>query len=243
MWVTVLFMAVVCAAHPQGLAVVAYFLSRPRPLPLLVAYFIGGFGSYLILGAIVLFVLKGVNVRRGSSVPPEIEVAVGALALMVAALVGSGIAGRLRAQAQARHSTSTADSPQSSSGHPDSGEFPGSANLGPRVQAALRRDSPWIAWITGLAVGMPTVYYLAAIADILKTDSSAGLQVAALIVFNVIAFSVVEIAILSFVVAPEATRTRLNQLSWWATAHERILISALSGVVGVYLLVIGIRKL
>jgi hypothetical protein len=111
------------------------------------------------------------------------------------------------------------------------------------VQAALRRDSPWIAWITGLAVGMPSVYYLAAIADILKTDSSVGVQVAALIVFNVIAFSVVEIAIVSFVVAPEVTRTRLNQLSSWATTHERLLISALSGVVGVYLLVVGTRKL
>jgi hypothetical protein len=90
---------------------------------------------------------------------------------------------------------------------------------------------------------MPSVYYLAAIADILKTDSSVGVQVAALIVFNVIAFSVVEIAILSFVVAPEATWTRLNQLSLWATTHERLLISVLSAVVGVYLIVVGTRKL
>jgi hypothetical protein len=191
----------------------------------------------------VLFVLKGVNVGRGSSVPPEIEIAVGALALIVAVLVATGVAGRLRAEAQARHATSTVDSPPSPAGGANVGEFPGSSRLGPRVQAALRRDSPWIAWITGLAVGMPSVYYLAAIADILKTDSSVGLQVAALVVFNVIAFSVVEVAILSFVVAPETTRTRLNQLSLWATTHERLLISMLSGLVGVYLLVVGARKL
>jgi hypothetical protein len=138
MWVTVLFMAVVCAAHPQGLAVVAYFLSRAKPLPLLIAYYIGGFGSYLIVGAVVLFVLKGVNVGRESSVPPEIEIAVGVLALIVAALVASGAVERLRAEAQAGHARSDAVHPQSS-GHANDRDFPGSNKLGPRVQAALQR--------------------------------------------------------------------------------------------------------
>jgi hypothetical protein len=241
MWATVVFMAVVCAAHPQGLAVVVYILSRAKPLPLLVAYFIGGFGSNFLLGAVVLFVLKGVHVGKESSIPPDIQIAVGGLALIVAALVASGTVGRFRGEAQARHSK--ADSlPVLDRDHAVEA-LPGFARLGPRAQAALRDDSPWIAWIAGVAVGLPTVYYLAAIADILKTDSSVGLQLVALIVFNVIAFSVVEIAIGSFVAAPEATRAHLERLSSWATAHERILLSALSGVVGVYLLVVGARKL
>ena len=51
-----------------------------------------------------------------------------------------------------------------------------------------------------------------------------------------------EIAIVSFVVAPDATQARLDRLSDWASTHRRLVVSALAGVVGIYLLVVGISK-
>jgi Sap, sulfolipid-1-addressing protein len=47
----------------------------------------------------------------------------------------------------------------------------------------------------------------------------------------------------SFLVAPDATRARVNQLYEWANTHHRVVLATLAGVVGVYLLVIGISKL
>src|SRR6476660_9576418 len=114
MWGTVLLMAVVVAVDPAQVGAVAYILSRPRAMRLLVAYFIGGFGVSLIAGGVILFVLDGGGVGESSSVPPEIEIAVGVVALVFAALVASGVAGRMRDSARSRHASGQpADKPTS----------------------------------------------------------------------------------------------------------------------------------
>jgi len=97
--------------------------------------------------------------------------------------------------------------------------------------------------VAGLAVGMPTAYYLAAIAAILKSGSSAGGQIAALVVFNVIAFAQAEVPIVSFLIAPDTTRSRIAKISTWVSSHQRMVITTLAGVVGIYLVIVGISKL
>ena len=98
MWLTVILMAVVAAVDPMRVAALVVILARRQPVRHLVAYLIGGFGVSLIVGAVVLFALEGVGVGGGSGIPAEIEIAVGVLALLVAALVGSGIADKLRSR-------------------------------------------------------------------------------------------------------------------------------------------------
>ena len=246
MWGTVLLMAVVAGVDPARIAAVVFILSRARPMRLLVAYFIGGFGLSLIIGAVAVFVLKGAGFGQKSSVPPGIEIAVGVLALVAAALIGSGAAARMRDRAQERHQKTPVTV---SHGAPDPGtrpgieQLPGFDRLPARAQAALKRESPWVAWIAGLAVGLPTAYYLAAIAAILKSGGSAGAQAGALIVFNLIAFGLAEIPMVSFLAAPEATRTRVDQLYDWMNTHHRQVMTALAAVVGVYLVIVGISKL
>jgi hypothetical protein len=83
--------------------------------------------------------------------------------------------------------------------------MPGFDKLPNRVKAALSKESPRVAWVAGLATGLPAAYYLAAIAAILKSGSSAGVQVAALIVFNVVAFMQAVVPLVAFLFAPEAT--------------------------------------
>jgi hypothetical protein len=90
---------------------------------------------------------------------------------------------------------------------------------------------------------MPTAYYLAAIAAILKAGVPAPPQVAALVVFNVIAFAIAEIPIVSFAIAPEATRARVETTYAWASTHERVVVTVLAAVVGAYLLIVGVSKL
>jgi hypothetical protein len=240
-----LLMAVVAGVDPARIAAVVFILSRTKPMALLLAYFVGGFGLSLVIGAVVVFVLKGVGVGQKSSVPPEIEIAVGVLALLAAVLVGTGLAARLRDRVQARHpkANGTAARASAAGERPGIEQLPGFDRLPPRAQNALKSESPWVAWIAGLAVGMPTAYYLAAIAAILKSGVAVSTQVGALFVFNVVAFALAEIPMVSFLAAPEATRTRLDQLYDWMNAHHRLVVATLAGVVGVYLLLIGISKL
>jgi len=246
MWGTVILMAVVAGVDPVRVGAVAFMLTRSNPLRLLVGYFIGGFGLSLIIGIVLVFVLKEFNIGAGSSIPPEIEIAVGALALLVAIIVGTGISAKARDAAQARHpevklpNLDVASHPE---GPPGIESMPGFDKLPGRVKKALSRDSPWVAWVAGLAVGMPTAYYLAAMAAILNSGSAAGIQVAALIVFNVIAFAQAEVPIVSYLVAPEETRNSVEKTYVWVDSHQRLVLTVLATVVGVYLLAVGISKL
>lgn len=207
----------------------------------LVAYYIGGFGVSLIIGVVIVFLLDVASIGKRSSIPPDIEIAVGVLALLVAVLVGTGIAARVRDRAQARRPSDPG------SGKPPTAEgierLPGFEKLPHRVQDALRSESPWIAWIVGVSVGMPTAYYLAAIAAILRSGVGTAGQIGALLVFNLIAFAVAEIPLVSFAIAPDATRASLYQLHKWISTHQRLVITTLAVIVGVYLILVGISKL
>jgi hypothetical protein len=245
MWGTVLLMAVAACIDPAKIGVVSYILSRPGPMRRLVAYYIGGFGVSLIIGVVIVFFLDLASIGKSSSIPPGIEIAVGVLALLVAVLVGTGIAARVRDRAQARRpSDHDSGKPPTLEDKPSGVErLPGFEKLPHRVQDALRSESPWIAWIAGVSVGMPTAYYLAAIAAILKSGVGTAEQIAALLVFNLIAFAVAEIPLVSFAIAPDATRARLDQLNKWISTHQRLVITTLAVIVGVYLILVGLSKL
>ena len=185
MWGTVLIMAVVAGVDPARIGAVAFILSRPKPMGLLGAYLFGGFGVSLIAGGLIVFVLGESGIGKSSSVPPEIEIAVGGLALVVSVLVATGIAARIRDRVQARRPRPDGASQQGSGDeHTGIEKVPGFEKLPDHVQDVLRSESPWVAWIAGVAVGMPSAYYLAAIAAILKAGTSTGAEIAALLVFS-----------------------------------------------------------
>jgi len=61
--------------------------------------------------------------------------------------------------------------------------------------------------------------------------------------FNAIAFSVAAIPLVSFAIAPDATRARIDQLYNWVSTHQRLVVTVLASLVGIYLIVVGISKL
>ena len=250
MWFTVILMAIVAAVDPMRVATIVVILATRRPVRHLVAYLIGGFGVSLIVGAVILFALEGVGVGSRSGIPAEIEIAVGVLALLVAALVGSGIADKVRSRRQARRITAggqdadTTTTTATTSAVPQGIEqLAAFQKLPGPIQKVLRSESAWVGWIAGVAIGMPSAYYLAAIAAILGAGAGVTSSVAALIVFNVIAFMLSEVFLVSFLSAPEATRERVHQLYVWTQDHHRLVVTVLAAIVGVYLLIVGIGKL
>jgi hypothetical protein len=239
MWLTVILMAIVAALDPMRVAALVVILARRQPVRHLVAYLIGGFGVSLIVGAVVLFVLDGVGVGSSSGIPPDIEIAVGVLALVVAALVGTGIADKLRSRRHAGQVTAATKTevPQGIEQLAAFQKLPGP------MQKALRSESAWVGWIAGVAIGMPTAYYLAAIAAILGSGAGVTTSVLALVVFNVIAFALTEVFLISFLRAPEATRESVRRLYVWTHDHHRLAVAVLAALIGVYLISVGIGKL
>ncbi|MGD9517646.1 GAP family protein, partial [Mycolicibacterium sp.] len=75
------------------------------------------------------------------------------------------------------------------------------------------------------------------------SGAAAAVQFSALIVFNVVAFALVEIPLLCYLVAPDRTRAALSSLYEWVRAQGRRGVSLLLAVVGCVLVAVGFAGL
>ncbi|MGW0162255.1 GAP family protein [Mycobacterium sp. NPDC003323] len=111
------------------------------------------------------------------------------------------------------------------------------------VRRLLDGQSLWVAGAAGLGIALPSVDYLAALAVIGAADVSTTTRLTALLVFNAVAFALVEIPLLSYLLAPDRTRVTLAAFNDWLRAQGRRAVAALIAVVGVVLLAVGLAGL
>ncbi|MGA5540692.1 GAP family protein [Mycobacterium sp. NPDC051198] len=234
MWSTVLVMAVVAAVDPLRIGVVAFMLSRSRPVRLLLPFFVFAFTANVAVGAAVVFVFKNVTGDGGSSMPPGLEIGIGVVALAIGVLSLTGVLERLVTRVRTRGTAPAAASADS---------VPGLSKLPDGMQAALRGEAPWAAGLLGLINGFPTPYYLAAMAAALTSGTAVTEQMAAMVVFNLVGFLAAIIPIISFWVAPAATRSGVERIYEWMGIHHRLVVAVIAGAVGVYFLATGISHL
>jgi hypothetical protein len=222
--VEVFLIAVVSSLDAGLLTAAVVLLGRPQPAHQLGAYLIGGMGFSIMFGLVIVFALHGSNLRLGKSTQGVIEVAAGALLLAIAAAVWSG----RKVQWRPRRSRER-DSDRS-----------GRQSLRDR---ALGHDSLWVAWAAGALYSAPGAYYLAGLALLAKQNASATTIVVVLLAFNLIQFALIELPLVALLVVPDRARSLTERLNDWMTAHRRIVIVVLAGVIGTYLLISGISDL
>lgn len=220
MWIPLLAMAVAVSLEPFRIGMTVVMLNRPRPLLQLVTFLAGGFAMGTAVGVIVLFLLRP---ALGSAhfTLPRVQIVVGAVVLLTAAAVAAGVLER----------------------KPD---FSGVRERGPlatRTRQLLNGRSLWTAGAAGLGIALPSVDYLAALALIVASGAAAATQVGALLLFNVVAFGLVEIPLISYLVAPDRTRSTLSALNDWLQVRRRRGVATLLAVVGAVLLVVGFAGL
>jgi hypothetical protein len=195
MWITLLVMAVAISLEPFRISMTVLLINRPRPLLQLLAFLVGGFAMGTAVGLIVLFVLRP---ALGSAhfTLPRVQIVIGALALVAAVVVATGIVGGTR-------DDGSADDDQKS------------GPLATRVRQLIDGRSLWTAGVAGLGIALPSVDYLAVLAVIAASGTTATTQVGALLLFQVVAFAPVEIPLISYLIAPDRTRATLSALSEW----------------------------
>lgn len=216
MWIPLLVMAAAVSLEPFRIGMTLVMLNRPRPLLQLLVFLIGGFAMGTAVGMVVLFILRP---ALGSAhfTLPRVQLAVGALALLAAAVLAAG-------------------RPTSMLG-PKPDREPGP--LMARIRQLLGGQSLWTASVAGLGIALPSVDYLAALALIVASGAAAATQVGALLLFNVVAFGLVEIPLISYLVAPERTRATLASLHDWLQVQRHRKIAAVVATVGCVLVVVG----
>ena len=80
---------------------------------------------------------------------------------------------------------------------------------------------------------------VAGIAVILASGAAALTQVAVLVMFNVVAFALVEIPLLAYLLVPKATATSMTALLDWIRSRRRRDVAILLAVVGCAFLTVG----
>ncbi|HZA12228.1 GAP family protein [Mycobacterium sp.] len=220
MWFTLLMMAVAVSLEPFRIGVTVLMINRPRPLLHLLAFLTGGFAMGTAVGVIVLFVLRP---ALGSAhfTLPRVQIVIGALLLVNAAILATGLAGK------------RGDGPAGLTAR----KF---APLATRAWQLLDGRSLWTAGVAGLGIALPSVDYLAVLALIVVSGAAASVQVGALLLFNVVAFGFVEIPLMSYLVAPDRTRATLVALQDWLRSRRRRAVTVLLAAVGCVLLGAGL---
>jgi hypothetical protein len=208
MWITLLVMAVAVSLEPFRIGMSVLMLNRPRPHLQLAAFLLGGFLMGLSVGAVVLFVLESRIPASAHFTLPKVQIVVGVLALLAAA-VAAATTGR------------------------------------PRTPPAwltrlLSGQSLWVAGTAGLGIALPSFDYLAALAVIAAGSLTPASRIAAVVMFNAVAFALVEIPLLAYLVAPQRTLAVMTRLHQWVRARRRREVAVLLAVVGAVLVTAGL---
>lgn len=104
----------------------------------------------------------------------------------------------------------------------------------------LDGQSLWVAGAAGLGIALPSIDYLAALAVIAAGTAVPATRMSALLMFNVVAFALVEIPLLAYLLAPERTLAAMTRLHQWIRARHRREVAGLLAAVGTVLVTAGL---
>lgn len=225
-------LAIAVNFEPIRLGLITLALGRPRPALQLLAFLSGSFVMSVTAGLIVLFVLRPGLLAVPQFGAGKIQIGFGVLALLLAALLASKMP-----LGQFSGTPEAAGSP-SSPGHSAAVQFVTS-----RVKGLVGGSSAWFSGAMGLTIALPSIDYVALLVLIATSGTAPLNQVGMLVTFVTVANIVVALPIASLLVAPEATRARLEAMRAWVHARTRRDVALVLTVAGIALVVLGVSGL
>jgi hypothetical protein len=234
-----LVLALVAAMDPVRIGIVALLISRPRCMRNLFAFWLGGMATGIAVALVVLLFLRdfALSVMRvvvsavSQPIVGHIQVAIGVLALQIAALIAARFSTRQRTLVPVagggRSVLVIEPNTPTGSGRPS-------------IRGQLERGSLAAVFAAGMALATPPVEYLGAIIAILASGAGAGAQVGAALMFTLVAFAVVEIPLVSYLAWPAKTQAVMLRLHDWIRERRQPILAVVVGACGVLLVVAGI---
>jgi Sap-like sulfolipid-1-addressing protein len=205
------------AVNPVLIGVVLVTLASPRPKALLGAYLAGAmtFSIGLGIGAVAVAGDTGAVTSSTSTTNGVADLVLGLVLLAVAAWFATG-------RAERRHARKVA----ASAGRPKK------ASVGDRLLGGSRTS---MAFLAGVLLTLPSAMYLAALKDIAEAEVSTQEEVFAIVLFNVLMLLPALIPLVLLVVVPDATLAAVQRADRWMRDHQKRLVTAVAGGVGIYL--------
>ena len=222
MVVHIFVLALAAAVYPTLLAGVIILLTRPRPAGQLTAFLLGGMICSVTAGLIVLAWMEGSGEFDSSSDTgsPVLDLAAGAISLTLGLAIARGRPRRVAAR--------LADRP------------PPDPRKTSRTQRVLGRGSLPLVFALGALLNLPGVWYLAALKEISTANYGTTGDVLLILGFNVVMFTLVELPLLGYLLAPDRTKAAVDDFNAWLRAHTRQVAAGVAFAVGIYLVVKGL---
>jgi hypothetical protein len=110
------------------------------------------------------------------------------------------------------------------------------------IRGKLEGGSVVMAFVAGLALATPPVEYLAALIAILASGATAAAQVGAALIFTLVAFTVVEVPLISYLATPAKTLAVVQRLNDRISARRPAIPAVVVGAIVVLLVVTGMGK-
>jgi hypothetical protein len=215
-----LILGLLSAVRAVPLAISYALLLTERPRLLLTAYLLAGAGVSLLVGVLVVAAL-GASSRSEEQTTGRlvVDVVLGVVALLWAILRATGRTPRLRPGRRARATRSSV--------------------LPEALATRLRAPTPATVAGAGVVTNLPGLYYVAALVAILQTHPGPVGGVAQVLVYNLLRFAV-PVALLALVVLrPDRTLEIVGAVHAWGRRNATVLLVAVVGGVGAYLVVKG----
>jgi hypothetical protein len=238
MWGAVLLFALAAAQDPVRISVMAWLISRPRPMPNLFSYWLGlmvtGVGAaltaLLVLPGLMLPIMRIATSAWANPVVPQVQIVVGVLALSAASVLAASPSVR-----------QFAHSPKARDDHSAVVLEPKAPTLLSRLsfRRLLDGQSLGIAFTAGLCTSTQIIEFWGAMMVIAASRASAGTQVVAALIFTLVAFAFAELPLVSYLVWPQQTHAVIMRLQDRLCVHRRMIFACMLGVFGALMTVKG----
>lgn len=233
-------LALVAATDPMRFGIAVMLISRPRPMPNLLAFWLGGMATGVTAALGVLILLRNFAPRftenvastAASSTVAHIRIVIGVLALLVAVLitVGFSVRQKMRVSMPEGGPPSVTLQPRSPSAF---------SRLSARIQDSLGSGFLLVAFVAGLGSATPPVEYLVVLTAILASGTAINIQLSAAVLFTVVVLSVVEIPLISYLAMPAQTQAVMQRVQDWVQARRRGVLAVVLAVGGIVLVASG----
>ncbi|OBG89393.1 hypothetical protein A5733_23495 [Mycobacterium sp. NS-7484] len=243
MWSAVLVLALVSAVDPVRIGITMLLIGRRRPVANLLAYWLGlmatGVGlalaALLLLPGLVFPVTRFVVSASEEPVVPPLQIALGMVALPLAAVIA--VRARRRSPVMAADSADLVDA-QASKTTSRWARF-----SWPALFAGRWGDSIGLAFAAGLLSATPPLEYCFAILAIAASGAALSTQVSAAIVFSLVAFAIAEIPLVGYLASPQKTTAAVAKMHDWICAYRRPIFACILGLFGVLMVASGMSTI
>jgi len=195
----------------------------PNPKRLMAGYLLGALMTSITLGLVIVFSLEGSDAARTTenALSPAATLALGAIALVAAFVVGTGRHQRVAERRRAR---------KKGKGQP-------------RWQRALGRGSARSTFVVGALLTLPGASYLAGLSRIDKLNYSTAETVVLVVAFNLVMLALLEVPLLCFAIAPGWTVGAIDRAKAWIGRHARRFLVTMLTVLGTALVIKALIEL